>query len=310
MTLHDEFPSVRDDMEITPRAVFTRRHLFMRVATLAGAGLLSPFALSRIASAASEEERHLITRFEDATSYNNFVELGDGKTAPMRRAHLLKTENWQVRVDGLVERPATFTMPDLARLFPGEERVYRFRCVEGWSMVVPWNGFELRRLLEHAGVKPQARFVAFEAVHRPKELPGQRNPLHPWPYREGLRLDEAMHPLTMLVSGMYGRPLPGQNGAPLRLIVPWKYGFKSIKSVVRISLVERQPETFWNTLQPHEYGFYANVNPNVDHPRWSQKTERRLGGGLFARRVPTLMFNGYEDQVAHLYEGMDLTKYY
>ncbi|HHN72556.1 MAG TPA: protein-methionine-sulfoxide reductase catalytic subunit MsrP, partial [Thermopetrobacter sp.] len=191
-----------------------------------------------------------------------------------------------------------------------ERRIYRFRCVEGWSMVLPWDGFMLRDLLRRVGVRTGARYVAFETLHRPKEMPGQKYPLLDWPYREGLRLDEATHPLTLLATGIYGRPLPKQNGAPLRLVVPWKYGFKSIKSIVRITLTATRPPTSWNTAAPDEYGFYANVNPKVDHPRWSQATERPLGGGLFAERVPTRMFNGYGEEVAALYAGMDLRKYF
>ncbi|HHL21757.1 MAG TPA: protein-methionine-sulfoxide reductase catalytic subunit MsrP, partial [Aliiroseovarius sp.] len=248
--------------------------------------------------------------FEDITSYNNFYEFGTSKTDPAKYAGALTTDPWSVKVDGLVDKPGNYDLGDLIRGMNIEERIYRFRCVEAWSMVVPWNGFELRQLLNKVGVKSGAKYVYFETLVRPEEMPGQKRRILDWPYREGLRLDEAMHPLTMIATGIYGRTLPNQNGAPLRLVVPWKYGFKSIKSIVRISLVSRQPKATWNMQNPREYGFYSNVNPNVDHPRWSQATERPLGGGLFSRRVPTLMFNGYEKEVAGLYKGMDLTKYF
>ena len=210
-------------------------------------------------------------------------------------------------IDGLVDRPGAYDFKDIMAQVTVEERIYRFRCVEAWSMVIPWNGFELSDLLDMAGVQSGAKYVAFEALLRPEEMPGVRYPVIDWPYVEGLRLDEALHPLTIMATGIYGRDIPNQNGAPLRLVVPWKYGFKSIKSVVRITLMEDEPPTSWNKANAREYGFYSNVNPDVDHPRWSQATERRVGGGLFAKRQPTLMFNGYEDEVASLYEGMDLT---
>jgi sulfoxide reductase catalytic subunit YedY len=211
-------------------------------------------------------------------------------------------------IDGMVENPGKYSMSDLLDGMEIEDRIYRFRCVEAWSMVVPWNGFELRDLLNKVGIKEGARYVAFETLVRPDEMVGQRSSSIEWPYREGLRLDEAMHPLTLMATGIYGKPMPNQNGAPIRLVVPWKYGFKSIKSIVRISLTNREPKTTWNMLQPREYGFYSNVNPEVDHPRWSQASERRIGAGLFSKRVPTLMFNGYASEVANLYAGMDLRK--
>jgi sulfoxide reductase catalytic subunit YedY len=218
----------------------------------------------------------------------------------------MTTEPWSIEIDGLVENPGTYSFEDIVAGQTIEERIYRLRCVERWSMVIPWNGFELADLLNRVGVQDGARYVAFETAMRPEEMPGLRVPIIDWPYREGLRLDEAMHPLTILATGLYGESMPNQNGAPIRLVVPWKYGYKSIKSIVRISLVEDQPPTAWNTYAPNEYGFYSNVNPNRPHPRWSQEYERRVGGGLFARNIPTLMFNGYEEEVAHLYEGMDL----
>ena len=253
------------------------------------------------------------TKFQDATSYNNFYEFGVNKDDPARLAGTLKPRPWKVQVDGLVHKPATFDIDDVLKMAPLEERVYRLRCVEGWSMVIPWVGVPLARLLQRLEPQASAKYVAFETLVRPAEMPGQRGlfqPL-PWPYVEGLRLDEAMHPLTILAVGLYGETLPNQNGAPVRLVVPWKYGFKGIKSIVRISLTDKQPPTTWNIANSGEYGFYSNVNPAVDHPRWSQATERRIGeGGLFAKRRPTLLFNGYAEQVASLYNGMDLKANY
>jgi sulfoxide reductase catalytic subunit YedY len=210
----------------------------------------------------------------------------------------------------MVDNPGVYSLAEILEGMTIEERIYRFRCVEAWSMVIPWNGFELADLLTRVGVQDGAQYVAFETLVRPEEMPGQRSPILNWPYREGLRLDEAMHPLTLMATGLYGEPMPNQNGAPIRLVVPWKYGFKSIKSIVRITLTDEEPPTTWNMQNSREYGFYSNVNPEVDHPRWSQASERRVGGGLFARRIPTLMFNGYEDEVASLYEGMDLSEYF
>jgi sulfoxide reductase catalytic subunit YedY len=223
---------------------------------------------------------------------------------------MLTTDPWSVQVDGLVEKPGNYDLADLLKGMDIEERIYRFRCVEAWSMVIPWNGFELRQLLEKVGVQPRAKYVAFETLNRPSEMPGVRVPVLDWPYVEGLRIDEAMHPLTMIATGLYGEELPNQNGAPLRLVVPWKYGFKSIKSIVRMTLTDKVPPTSWNKANPREYGFYSNVNPEVDHPRWSQATERVIGQGLFSPRVETLMFNGYGEEVAGLYSGMDLKKFY
>jgi sulfoxide reductase catalytic subunit YedY len=248
--------------------------------------------------------------WEEITNYNNFYEFGTGKDDPAAHAHMMTTEPWEIVVDGLVDNPGTYSFAEIMEGMTVEERIYRLRCVEAWSMVVPWNGFELADLLERVGVQDGARYVAFETLNRPEEMLGLRFPVLEWPYREGLRLDEAMHPLTIMATGLYGEPMPNQNGAPIRLVVPWKYGFKSIKSIVRITLTADQPLASWNMAQPREYGFYSNVNPNVDHPRWSQATERRIGGGLFASRQDTLMFNGYEDEVASLYEGMDLSEYF
>ena len=288
--------------DVTPRAAFLNRRQVM--AGLAGVGL------AHLAQGASAQEALEPNAWEEITSYNNYYEFGTGKDDPVRYAGALTTEPWSVKIDGLVDNPGDYDFKDIMSEMTVEERIYRFRCVEAWSMVIPWNGFELADLLNMAGVQEGAKYVAFETALVPDEMPGVRYPVLDWPYREGLRLDEALHPLTMIATGIYGRPIPNQNGAPLRLVVPWKYGFKSIKSIVRITVTDVEPPTSWNMANPREYGFYSNVNPNVDHPRWSQASERQIGGGLFAKRVPTLMFNGYEKEVAGLYEGMDLTKFY
>ncbi|AAV96500.1 protein-methionine-sulfoxide reductase catalytic subunit MsrP [Ruegeria pomeroyi] len=287
--------------DITPRGAWMNRRQVM--AGMAGAGLAA-FAGS------AQAETLEPNSWEEITSYNNFYEFGTGKDDPAAYAHLLKTVPWSIKIDGMVERPGDYDFQDILSEMTIEERIYRFRCVEAWSMVIPWNGFELADLLAMAGVQEGAKYVAFETLYRPEEMPGTRYPVLEWPYREGLRLDEAMHPLTLMATGIYGKPLPNQNGAPLRLVVPWKYGFKSIKSIVRITLTDREPPASWNMAIPNEYGFYSNVNPEVNHPRWSQASERRIGGGLFAKRQPTLMFNGYEKEVAGLYQGMDLAKYF
>ncbi|WP_434458627.1 protein-methionine-sulfoxide reductase catalytic subunit MsrP [Stutzerimonas urumqiensis] len=254
-----------------------------------------------------------ITPFEDATHYNNFYEFGPDKGDPAEHADAMDIEPWTVQIDGAVEKPGTYSVADLVQPHRLEERIYRLRCVEAWSMVIPWLGFPLGELIRRAGPTGGAKYVAFETAVLPEVMPAvdSRFSLIDWPYREGLRIDEAMHPLTILAVGMYGRILEEQNGAPMRLVVPWKYGFKSIKSIVRLSLVEEQPYTTWQNLAPEEYGFYANVNPNVDHPRWTQARERRLPANLFSTNVrDTLMFNGYADEVASLYQGMDLAKFY
>ena len=285
--------------DITPEHLYlSRRQIMAGVAGTALAGLAAP----------AQAEALQPNSWEDITSYNNFYEFGTGKDDPKRYAKSLTTAPWTVKVDGMVERPGDYAIEDILTKMTIEERIYRFRCVEAWSMVVPWNGFELSDLLDLVGVQDGAKYVAFETLYRPDEMPGQKYALIDWPYVEGLRLDEARHPLTLMATGLYGKPLPNQNGAPLRLVVPWKYGFKSIKSVVRITLTDRKPRTSWNKLLPNEYGFYSNVNPQVDHPRWSQATERKIGGGLFSSKQDTLMFNGYADQVAGLYAGMDLKR--
>ena len=286
--------------DITPEPLWLNRRQLI-------AGALGAGAMASIASPALAEALEPNT-WEHITSYNNFYEFGTDKEDPAANAHLLNTAGWEIEVDGLVDAPGRYSVASLLEGLSEEERIYRFRCVEAWSMVVPWNGVELKDILDKVGVQSGAKYVAFETANRPDEMPGLRSPVLDWPYREGLRLDEAQHPLTLMATGIYGKPIPNQNGAPIRLVVPWKYGFKSIKSIVRITLTDQEPPTSWNMANPREYGFYSNVNPTVSHPRWSQATERKIGGGLFNRRHPTLMFNGYEDEVASMYEGMDLSK--
>jgi sulfoxide reductase catalytic subunit YedY len=305
--------------EITPKSAWlNRRDLIAAAGAAAFAGIAGP----ALATTGKGEKLETVpwpkqpadlkpTPYEYVTGYNNFYEFGTGKEDPARNAHTLTTKPWTVKIDGLVDKPGDYALEDIVPQTV-EERIYRFRCVEAWAMVVPWNGFELNTLLNKVGVQSSAKYVAFETLVRPEEMPGQRGAFQSldWPYVEGLRLDEAMHPLTILATGVYGEAMPNQNGAPIRLVVPWKYGFKSIKSIVRITLTDKQPPTTWNIQGPNEYGFYSNVNPTVDHPRWSQASERVLGGGLFAGSQPTLMFNGYEAEVAGLYAGMDLKANY
>ncbi|MBY5989591.1 protein-methionine-sulfoxide reductase catalytic subunit MsrP [Roseovarius atlanticus] len=287
------------DKDVTDEAAFLNRRQLMAGAA-AGVGLAG---VGGMPARARDLEP---TSYEDVTTYNNYYEFGTAKGDPVENAHMLTTRPWTVKIEGLVDRPGDYAFEDIMAKMTVEERIYRFRCVEAWSMVVPWNGFELADLLEMAGVQSGAKYVAFETALRPDEMPGVKYPVLDWPYVEGLRLDEAMHPLTIMATGIYGKDIPNQNGAPLRLVVPWKYGFKSIKSIVRITLTETEPPTSWNKANAREYGFYSNVNPEVSHPRWSQASERVIGSGLFARRQDTLMFNGYGDEVASLYEGMDL----
>jgi sulfoxide reductase catalytic subunit YedY len=303
--------------EITPKSAFLRRREV--IAGMAAAGLCGALPEPASAAALQTEKSPLSTTDEprtplkDITTYNNYYEFGTDKGDPAKHAHTLKPKPWTVKVDGLVAKPTDYNLEDLIKGIPLEERIYRMRCVEGWSMVIPWVGIPLASVLKRIEPQGNAKFVAFETLVRPSEMPGQNGYFQalPWPYVEGLRMDEAMHPLTILAVGIYGETLLNQNGAPIRLVVPWKYGFKNIKSVVRISLTETQPKTTWSLQNPSEYGFYSNVNPQVDHPRWSQATERRIGeSGLFAKRRPTLMFNGYGDQVASLYSGLDLKANY
>jgi methionine sulfoxide reductase catalytic subunit len=250
------------------------------------------------------------TSFKDITNYNNYYEFSTDKYAPAGLSKNFRTRPWTVAIEGMVKKPKTLDIDSILKLAPLEERIYRHRCVEGWSMVVPWVGFPLSALIKHADPLPSAKFVAFQTIKAPDQMPGQRDDVLQWPYVEGLRMDEAMHPLTILAVGLYDEVLPNVDGAPLRLIVPWKYGFKGIKAIVKVSFTDKMPPTTWNLMAPNEYGFYSNVNPTVDHPRWSQATERRIGDGLFAPKRKTLMFNGYADQVASLYSGMDLRKYF
>ncbi len=315
--------------EITPRAVFeSRRTLLQQLAagaaglTLAGwaardarAQMKGPGvlpALSAVPSAVpGAQTMDRPTTYKDATTYNNFYEFGTDKSDPARHAHTLKTKPWTVEVEGLVKKPGRYGLEDLMKWGTMEERIYRLRCVEGWSMVIPWVGYSLAELIRRVEPQAGAKFVEFVTLADRATMPGVRGGVLDWPYVEGLRMDEAMHPLTLLAFGMYGEVLPNQNGAPLRLVVPWKYGFKSAKSLVKIRFVDKQPVSSWEKAAPQEYGFYSNVNPTVDHPRWSQATERRIGeDGLLAKKRKTLMFNGYEAQVGQLYAGMDLKKYF
>jgi methionine sulfoxide reductase catalytic subunit len=301
--------------DATDRGLYLRRREFLQAIGAVAAGSAIAASTAEAAHGAklpnvkkgpfgTDESQ---TPYEAITTYNNFYEFGIDKDAPSRNAGSLKTRPWHVTIDGAVAKGGTFAIDDLVKPYQLEERIYRLRCVEAWSMVIPWVGFPLGDLLKQVEPKPNAKFVEFTTLNAPDQMPGQRRPVLDWPYTEGLRLDEAMHPLTILAVGLYGEVLPNQNGAPLRLVVPWKYGFKSIKSIVRIRLVEKQPRTAWNQSAPQEYGFYSNVNPEVDHPRWTQAKERRIGE--FFKR-PTQMFNGYADQVASLYTGMDLKKNY
>ena len=285
--------------DITPESLWLNRRAVL--SGMAGAGALG--------GAVAAQEALEPNTWEEITNYNNFYEFGTGKSDPSSNAGEMVTDPWDITIDGLVDNPGTFALSDLIADMTMEQRLYRFRCVEAWSMVVPWNGFELADLLEKAGVQSGATHVAFETAVLPDVMPGVRRNVIDFPYVEGLRLDEAMHPLTILATGIYDRPLANQSGAPIRLVVPWKYGFKSIKSIVRITLTDEQPATTWNKISDREYGFYSNVNPEVDHPRWSQASERMIGGGLFSSRQDTLMFNGYPE-VASLYDGMDLAENY
>lgn len=319
----NDWPTIASS-EITPEAVWLNRRNLMKAAAAGavaggwtGSALAEPRELSTLAATKSECEgcqaEDGLTPYEDATTYNNFYEFGTDKGDPVKHAHDMTIDPWSVEVKGMVSKPGKLNLEDIMSGFDLEERIYRFRCVEAWSMVVPWIGFPLAKLLARFEPTTDAKYVAFKTLYRRSEMRGTRSftSVIDWPYREGLRMDEAMHPLTLMTVGLYGKELPNQSGAPLRLIVPWKYGFKSIKSVVSIELTDRQPETSWQQLAPSEYGFYSNVNPEVDHPRWSQRYERRLPSSLFRpNRVPTQMFNGYGEQVAGLYAGMDLAKYY
>ncbi len=305
--------------EITSKDNFLNRRRFLEAGAAAGAAWMAwPAAAAILPPRAGAElpdvgESRFSTgeepnSFEEISTYNNFYEFGTGKNDPSQNAHTLKPRPWSITVSGHAAKTGTFNLEDFVKPHRLEERIYRMRCVEAWSMVIPWVGIPLADVIRQFEPTSNARFVAFQTLDDPQQMPGLRAPILDWPYREGLTMAEAMHPLTILAVGLYGEVLPNQNGAPLRLVVPWKYGFKGIKSIVKMSFVEKMPPTTWNMAAPHEYGFYANVNPEVDHPRWSQARERRIGGGLFAGKQPTRLFNGYAEQVAHLYEGLDLRK--
>jgi sulfoxide reductase catalytic subunit YedY len=294
--------------EITPEKIYRNRRSFIKSMGL-GAGSIALTSIPFINDARSEQKDKL-TSYKDITTYNNYYEFGTSKSDPYKNSQNFKTDPWSISIEGEVEDPINISMEEISEQFVSEERIQRLRCVEGWSMVIPWMGFSLNQLLSKVTLTSKAKFVEFESVYDPDQMKGQRYPVLQWPYKEGLRIDEAMHPLTTVVTGLYNKKLPNQNGAPLRIFLPWKYGFKSAKAIVKIKLVEKMPTSSWMRASPREYGFYSNVNPNVDHPRWSQATERVIGNDIFAPRVETLMFNGYGDEVAHLYSGMDLKKNY
>ena len=309
--------------DITPQAVFENRRNLIKTAAAGGFGMaLAPW-FSREALAATPEklaaalnpafaDKDGLTAYKYVTSYNNFYEFGTDKADPAAHADTLQTRPWTISIEGLVKKPMTLDIDALLKLSPMEERIYRMRCVEGWSMVIPWDGYSLSKLISKVEPLGSAKFVEFISLADRKQMPGVKRNIIEWPYREGLRMDEAMNPLTLLTFGLYGEALPKQNGAPVRIVVPWKYGFKSAKSIVKIRFTEEMPKTSWSQFDAREYGFYSNVNPQVDHPRWSQASERRIGDakGAFAPKMKTQMFNGYGDQVASMYSGMDLKKFY
>jgi sulfoxide reductase catalytic subunit YedY len=316
-------PADISSSEITPKADYLNRRMFLAGMAAAGVALgaerIGRMVSPGVAQAADKLQTtkssfsttgETLTSLQDITHYNNFYEFGTDKSDPARNAGVMHTRPWTVQVTGLVKQKKKVDIDTLLKLRPMEERVYRFRCVEGWSMVIPWAGYSLSEFIKQCDPLPSAKYVQFNSLADPRQMPEIGQSGLELPYSEGLRMDEAMHPLTLLTFGLYGETLPNQDGAPVRLIVPWKYGFKSAKSIVKINFTDKQPMTTWNTMAANEYGFYSNVNPNVDHPRWSQKTERRIGASLFKQRQPTLMFNGYGDQVASLYKGMDLKKYF
>jgi len=311
--------------DITPRTVFEDRRRWLKTAAMGSMALglsswlereafaKTPIAKEKLVAKFNEQysTKETATSYEEATTYNNFYEFGMDKDDPAKYAERLQTRPWAISIEGLVKKPMTLDIDALLKLAPMEERIYRMRCVEGWSMVIPWNGYALSHLINKAEPLGSAKYMEFVTLADPKQMPGLRRPVLDWPYREGLRMDEAMNPLTLLTLGLYGEILPKQNGAPVRLVVPWKYGFKSAKSLVTIRFTDKQPQTSWSMSAPREYGFYSNVNPNVSHPRWSQATERRIDGrGIFAPKIKTEPFNGYGEYVAKLYAGMDLKKFY
>jgi sulfoxide reductase catalytic subunit YedY len=316
----DDIPS----SEITPESVYFDRRRFLRMGALGAVGaIVAPGALAAcggpdtsgdvaagaapVDSAAAAGQEDKPTPYEDVTTYNNYYEFGTDKDDPSKNAHSLRTKPWSVAIEGMVKKPAVYSLEDFIKPSRIEDRTYRLRCVEAWSMVIPWRGFALRDVIARVQPTASAKYVEFTTLLDPEHMPGQRDRILDWPYTEGLRLDEAMNPLAFMATGLYGKDLPNQNGAPLRLVVPWKYGFKSIKSIVKMRFTDKEPKTAWNKSNPGEYGFYSNVNPTVDHPRWSQAKERRIGE---FRKRDTLMFNGYGAQVASMYTGMDLRKYY
>ena len=305
--------------EITSKANYLNRRTFIRAGSIAGASILAGPAAAAVVPDESRAKLPGVIEsgfstdetsnsYEDVTGYNNFYEFGTRKEDPARYSKEFDARPWSITVDGHAEKTGTFHFEDFIKPFDLEERIYRMRCVEAWSMIIPWVGISLADVVKHYQPTSKAKYIAFETLHDPVRMPGQRRRVLEWPYREGLTIAEATNPLAILAVGVYGETLPNQNGAPIRLVVPWKYGFKGIKSIVRMSFVEKQPDVSWRMAAANEYGFYANVNPEVDHPRWSQASERAIGGGLFAPRKPTLMFNGYGEQVAHLYDGLDLRK--
>src|SRR5215831_3041470 len=312
--------------EVTPKSKYLSRRAFITGAVAAGAAVAGGLYLRHADSMGETVEAdgakltgvtksqfsttEKPTSFKDITNYNNYYEFSTDKYEPNGLSKNFRTRPWTVHIEGLVKKSKTLDIDSIMKLAPLEERIYRHRCVEGWSMVIPWVGFPLSELIKQAEPLGKAKYVAFETIEAPNQMPNQKRAVLQWPYVEGLRMDEAMHPLTILAVGLYDQVLPNVDGAPLRLVVPWKYGFKGIKAIVKVSFVEYTPPTTWNMMAPNEYGFYSNVNPKKDHPRWSQATERRIGDGIFAPKRPTLMFNGYADQVASLYSGMDLQKYY
>ena len=313
MTTFKKIPS----SEITPEHIYNdRRNFIKNLGLILSSTALSTFtntgfaALNTLPSFIQSKDHgnEKLTSFKDITSYNNYYEFGTSKTDPQDHAHLLKIDPWSISIEGSVAKPLKLDIDELIKLIPIEERIYRLRCVEGWSMVIPWIGIPLNSLLKKVTPTGNAKYVEFVSLKRPSEMIGQKDDMLDWPYTEGLRLDEAMHPLTILAVGLYGKVLPKQNGAPIRLVVPWKYGFKSIKAITKIRLIEKMPISTWMKANPKEYGFYSNVNPEVDHPRWTQATERRIGESLLSPRLKTQMFNGYKEEVAHLYQGMDLNK--
>ena len=305
--------------EITPEHIYhDRRNFIKNLGLILGSTTLSAFAnksfaaLNTLPSFAQSKERdkEKLSSLKDITSYNNYYEFGTSKSDPYENAEKLNIDPWSISIEGSVKKPLKLDFDELIKEMPLEERIYRLRCVEGWSMVIPWVGIPLHALLKKISLNGNAKYVEFVSLKRPNEMIGQKDDMLDWPYTEGLRLDEAMHPLTLLAVGLYGKVLPKQNGAPIRLVVPWKYGFKSIKAITKIRLLEKMPISTWMKANPKEYGFYANVNPKVDHPRWSQTTERRVGESLLTPRLKTQMFNGYQEEVAHLYQGMDLNRYF